>query len=958
MTLPGNMRNYLIVIILAIPFLLESCSDTERLSEERERIPLEGEWKFALDWNNIGIKEGWYNKSLAETVKFPGTTDEQEKGTKNTATEETTRLSRAYYYEGKAWYSKEINIPLSFIGKQVTLTLERTKATRVWLDSLFIGSANNILTPQKYDLSKVITPGRHKLTIMIDNGPNSVPDEIKGSHSWSDNTQTNWNGIIGDLFIEAAPTISIQSIQVYPNIENNTVTVHVRIRNKEVAERNGKIYFTAEVFNTQKKDKIKPQYFPLLVSPRENSYDFTFQMGSNTQLWSDISPSLYTLSISLKVDDIVDNQAVTFGMRHFSSEGSHFTINSKKLFLRGKHDACVFPLTGYPPMNKEEWIKVFNIAKSYGINHYRFHSWTPPKAAFDAADIVGIYIQTELPFWGILDKRNNSLNSFLKMEGDLILEDYGNHASFVMMTLGNELTGDENIMRGMVESFKTKDTRHLYAFGSNNYLGMFGQASGEDFLVSCRVGADTDSTFITHVRSSFSFADAYKGGYLNALYPSTRLTYESGINNCLIPVISHENGQFQIFPDFKEIGKYKGVLKPINLMIFKNRLEERELDDQIDDFHKASNAFAAICYKADIEMGLRTKGLGGFQILDLQDFPGQGTALVGILDAFMESKGGITPEEFSQFNNQIVPLALFDKYCWSNNETFECTIELANYSQEDIDEGFVDWQVNDENGKIVEMNQLISRFPQGEVTKAGNISFTLKKISKPTRLTLLLNLEGTDYKNSYSLWVYPESKEQEEPKNIQIATTVDEPLIKDLYEGKSIVLFPDAEKLKRLTLDGLFTPDYWNYSMFKGISEGLHREVSPGTLTLFTNPSHPLFKNFPTESHSNWQWWIIVRNSHPLILDEIPGRYKPIVQVVDNINRSHRLGLVFEFAVGKGKLLVCMANPEAIQQTPEGKQFYNSLLNYASSNQFNPSTQLTGDKLIHLFDNQKKISLH
>lgn len=951
------MKKNRIIALLTILISCISCNNTEKLAEERERIPLEGKWQFDLDPTNKGQKERWFNKSLSETVELPGTTDENKKGIKNSITEETMRLSRTYFYEGKAWYSKEINIPLSFIGKQVTLHLERTKAVKVWLDSTFIGSANNILTPQLYDLSKSITPGRHKLTIMIDNGPDSVPDEIKGSHAWTDNTQTNWNGIIGDLFIEAAPVISIQSIQVYPNIENNTVTVHVRIRNKEVAERNGKITFSAEAFNTPKKDKIKPQHYPLLVSPRENNYEFTLPMSSNTQLWSDFSPALYALSISLEVDNIVDNQTVNFGMRHFSTEGSNFTINSKKTFLRGKHDACVFPTTGYPPMNKEEWIKVFNIAKSYGINHYRFHSWTPPKAAFEAADIVGIYIQTELPFWGVLDKEKERLNTFLKTEGDLILENYGNHASFVMMALGNELTGDENIMRGMVESFKTKDTRHLYAFGSNNYLGMFGQGSGEDYLVSSRIGADTDSSFTTHVRSSFSFADAYKGGYLNALYPSTRLTYGNGINNCLIPVISHENGQFQVFPDFKEIGKYKGVLEPNNLKTFKKRLEKRELDDQIADFHKASTAFAAICYKADIEMALRTKGFGGFQLLDLQDYPGQGTALVGMLDAFMETKGGITPKEFSQFNNQIVPLALFDKYCWSNDETFECTVELANYSQEEIEEGFVDWQVKDENGKVIEINQLISRFPQGEVTKAGIISFPLKKINHPTRLTLLLSLEGTDYQNSYDLWVYPESKILKKPDNIEITSSVDTHLIKSLTEGNSVVLFPDAEKLQGIALNGLFTPDYWNFNMFKGISEGLHREVSPGTLTIFTNPSHPLFKEFPTESHSDWQWWIIVRNSLPLILDEIHGRYKPIVQVVDNINRCHRLGIVFEFAVGKGKLLVCMANPEAIVQTPEGKQFYNSLLKYAESSHFNPSTHLTEEELLHLFAIPKKASL-
>lgn len=949
------MKKTKLIALLALQLIIcISCTHTEKQSEERERIPLEGKWLFELDPSDKGEKENWYNKTLSETVKLPGTTDENKKGIKILNTEETMRLSRAFYYEGKAWYSKEINIPLSFIGKQVSLYLERTKAVKVWLDSTFIGSANNILTPQIYNISKYITPGRHKLTLLVDNGAGSVPDEIKGSNAWTDNTQTNWNGIIGDMYIEAAPTISVQSVQVFPNLDNNTATVHLRIRNREVAEKNGKITFSAEAINTKKKSKMKTQSFPLLVSPRANNYEFTLSMGSDAQLWSDISPTLYALTITMEVDNIIDVQTMNFGMRQFATEGTNFTINNKKVFLRGKHDGCVFPLTGYPPMNKEEWIRVFTIAKSYGINHYRFHSWTPPKAAFEAADIVGIYIQAELPFWGILTKENENLNTFLRREGDMILDNYGNHASFVMMALGNELSGDENIMRRMVESYKTKDTRHLYAFGSNNNLGKYGPGSGEDYVVSSRIGADTDSSYTTHIRSSFSFADAYKGGYLNALYPSTRLTYENGINNCPIPAISHENGQFQVFPDFKEIDKYKGILKPENLKIFKKRLEQRGLDDQIDEFHNASIAFSIICYKADIEMALRTKGFGGFQLLDLQDYPGQGTALIGILDAFMETKRGISPKGFSQFNSEIVPLALFDKYCWSNNETFTCTVELANYSQEEIEEGVVDWQIKDDKGKVIELNQLIATFPQGEATKAGVISFPLQKISRPTQLTLQLSLEGTNYFNSYQLWVYPEIKTVLKSEKIKIASAVDGNLIKDLYEGKSVLLFPDAKILQGIALNGLFTPDYWSYNTFKGISERVNREISPGTLTIFTNPLHPLFKEFPTESHSNWQWWIIVRNSLPLILDDIPGNYKPIVQVVDNIDRSHRLGIVFEFSVGKGRLLVCMANPEAIVQTVEGKQFYNSLIKYAESPIFQPLTHLSGKELVQLFDSQKK----
>ena len=88
--------------------------------------------------------------------------------------------------------------------------------------------------------------------------------------------------------------------------------------------------------------------------------------------------------------------------------------------------------------------------------------------------------------------------------------------------------------------------------------------------------------------------------------------------------------------------------------------------------------------------------------------------------------------------------------------------------------------------------------------------------------------------------------------------------------------------------------------------------MSPGTLGILTDPDHPMFRHFPTDMHTNWQWFSILKQSYPFILDKFPAGYKPIVQVIDNVERNHKLGLVFELAVGQGKLLVCMADLEAV----------------------------------------------
>ena len=942
-----------VTAILSLILFLFSCQEA-KYKPSRKTLNLNGIWQFAMDSSGIGIQEKWFADILTDSVQLPGTMDENHKGIPNKNRQETMRLSRELMYDGMAWYQKTVSIPEDWQGKSIRLKMERTKPTQVWVDETWIGSNNNLLTPQEYDLSAALLPGKHRITILVDNGSNALPKGVYGAHAMTEHTQTNWNGIIGEFQLEASSVTHLQNVQIYPDTENKKAIIKLQIVNPDEQLKEANIQITASTWNTDSPKNLKSKSFQVKLTQGNNLVDLSYELGKDAAFWSEFSPTLYKLNISLENKEVIDNCQVDFGLRQFKTEGTQFAINGTKTFLRGKHDACVFPLTGHPPMDTESWIRVFKIAKTYGINHYRFHTWTPPMAAFKAADIEGIYLSPELPYWGGMDQKNTDLNEFLLKEGDHISETYGNSASFVMFSLGNELSGDLSVMQNFVKHFRQTDERHLFSFGSNNYLGWKGQVEGEDYLVTCRIGAEKDSTFSSHVRASFSFADAYQGGIINGEYPSTTTNYQNAISKSTVPVIGHEIAQYQIYPNYDELKKYTGVLKPWNLEIFRKRLEENHLSDQALDFFKASGALSAICYRADIEIALRTPGFGGFQLLDLQDFPGQGTALVGLLDAFMDSKGLITPEAFREFCNQVVPLFLMDKYCWTNSETLNGLIQVANYSATELKNQTVKWELKNSQGEIIDQNAVTTTISQGGLTDVSKLNIDLKTIQSAQKLSLTISLPGTTYKNTYPLWVYPEKPNTTVPSDVLISNELNKKTLQSLENGQTVLLIPDHETVKDLTVGGLFTPDYWNYRMFKGISEWAKKPVSPGTLSILTNPEHPLFKDFPTEFHSNWQWWSIVKNSRPFILDKTEAGYRPIVQVVDNIERNHKLGLVFEFAVGKGKLLVCMADLTKIQDKPEGRQFYSSILSYLESDQFKPQTSISETELISLFKTKVK----
>lgn len=941
------MKNLIKLVTLLLTAGFYSACTRQLPPDTQSRIPLEGNWGLQLDIAGAGIAPDWLTKSCTDSLFLPGTTDMGKKGTYNTDMTLTTSLSREYVFEGKALYTKQVDIPEEWDGTSVRLVMERTKPTTIWIDGKEVGANNDISTAQQYDLSSYLFPGTHTVAILVDNGKQAVPEKVYGSsHAYSASTQTNWNGIIGDFYLESVPLCGIDDIQLYPDVAKKVVTARVTLRNPDKGAGKGILSFYAEAWNTDKQHKTPVQTVEVDWTKPEQELELA--LGDKALLWSEFTPSLYRFSVSLKTDQSVDTEQATFGLRDFKTKGRQFTMNGKTTFLRGKHDACVFPLIAHTAMDVETWRHYFQVAKQYGINHYRFHSWCPPEACFEAADIEGIYLQPELPIWGNIDIDDTELCDYLLKEGRNLHRAYSNHASFVMFGLGNEMSGEEGLAM-LIQTFKKEDNRHIYSSGSNNYLGFKGKQANEDYFTTCRVGREGDKQFNTHARASFSFADAYDGGYLNHTYPNSEMDFSSANVLCDVPIISHETGQFQVYPNYEEIKKYTGVLKPRNFEIFKKRLEEAGMINLAYDFMMASGKWSALLYRADIEMNLRTPEWGGFQLLDLQDYPGQGSAYVGILDAFMESKGLIAPEEWRHFCSEVVPLFCTEKFCWTNDEALTGEVEIANYSESDLNSKQLSWTLTDSKQQVLDKGVLPLQVKQGELAKVGTLKPAIASVRKAEKVTLALSIDGTPYRNDYSLWIYPAADKEVAPSEDICVTDDLDAHLKYLTEGGKVLWFPSKDKHKDQTVGGLFQTDYWNYRMFRTICENLDRPVSPGTLGILTDPGHPALADFPTEFHTNWQWFPIIKQSYPMILDRLSDDYRPIVQVIDNVERNHKLGLLFEFKVGNGKLLVCMSDLKAVQDKPEARQFYRSILEYMESSAFAPSYSLSAKDLQDLF---------
>lgn len=887
-------------------------------SSPRLMIDLAGEWRYSL----ADVPDSVADSGI---LILPGTLDTNSAGIPVPDTGVTTQLSRRHTYQGKASFSKTIQIPESWAGKTILLNMERTRPTSVKVDGVDAGFRNSISAPQVYDLSRFLTPGHHTIEITVDNDK-AIPEAVRNnSHACTESTQTNWNGIIGDFYLSALNPAHFADIRISPDADTKSFSISGTVTNPDRIP----LYVTATAGGITTTAPV--------AADNSGTFSTTLSLLPSAQLWSEWNPALTEISLSLKDDsgNLLDTSSRKTGLRRFSTSGTHFTINGDTTFLRGRHDAAVWPLTAHVPTDKESWRRYFSILKEYGLNHVRFHSWTPPEACFAAADEAGVYLQPELTIWGQVDDKQAHLTEFLTEDMKEILKAYSHHPSFTMFAIGNELWGDTAVMRKYIDKARETVPGLLATYGSNIYLGWNGHIPGEDYLVTCRVGGGPG--FSTHSRASFSFADADNGGIMNSSYPNTTSTFSNALSLSPVPVVGHETGQYQFYPDYAEIDKYTGVLRADNLKAFRERADKAGTLRKAGKYYDAAGKWAARLYKADTEMNLRTPGMGGFQLLDIQDYPGQGTALVGILDAFLDSKGFVTPEQWREACSDLTVLALLPKYCFSSGETIEIPLRVANYSLKNTDGSEVVWTLPFATGK--------TSVAQGKgVVDAGVISLPAPGLKKPEKVTLSLKLADTLATNSYDLWIFPAEERLKPVKNVTVTDNLDHALTL-LADGKRVILCPDSATTSQTTIGPLFTTDYWNYRMFKTIAENAGKTPSPGTMGLLIDDTHPMFDNFPTNNHTDWQWFSVASNSRPLIIDRLPSTFDPTIEPIDNIERDYRLALLMECWVGDGRLMIIMADKDKVASTPEGRWFLRAAEEYIASKECKPRLSLSPRQL-------------
>ena len=285
-------------------------------------IDLRGRWQFAIDRSSEGVMPLRY----AETITLPGSMLTNGKGDPvsvntqwvgslydssyffNPRMEPYRRpgntkfpffLTPSRHYVGNAWYQRTVVVPKTWKKRRVTLFLERPHIeTTVYVNGKEVGHQMSLSVPHQYDITDAVRFGKkNTITIKVYNGIENVCVG-QDSHSVTDQTQGDWNGIAGRIELRSLPLIH----RLRVNTDITTATSHILL----------------------------------------NDTTYNIRLPQPLKLWSETTPHLYTERLPYRGDTV----SVTFGVREIATQGRHLMLNGHEIKLRGTVENCCFPETG------------------------------------------------------------------------------------------------------------------------------------------------------------------------------------------------------------------------------------------------------------------------------------------------------------------------------------------------------------------------------------------------------------------------------------------------------------------------------------------------------------------------------------------------------------------------------------------------------------------------------------
>ncbi|UCH34240.1 MAG: hypothetical protein JSV65_17170 [Armatimonadota bacterium] len=905
------------------------------LRHDRERaLSLDGTWLFRLDPDERGRAQGWFKRpgALRDRIEVPGCWQGQGFGGDGADTPWDFRLPARVFlatYQGTAWYGSTFDVPEQWKGSRIWLNFGGVHpAAEVWLNGTRLGAHSGPFVPFAFAVTKHVRSGaRNFLAVRV----HEQNRWMGFAYDWAG----HWSGLYRSVELTATGRSWIERLWIHPDVDGERLRCRVEIGG---AGRRALFLFVAAgpldgapVAETTRR----------LTGP--GPHRFSLPMPE-PRLWSPDAPHLYRVDAAISDGrEVEDACSERVGFVKLAAEGKHFLINGDPYYMRGSGDFLAHPETGSPDTDRDRWRRKLATLREYGYNYVRCQSYVPAPEYFDAADEVGLLVQSEMGMlgaWAGMDPWHGyawptpkpAFRDALKWQWNRTVMRDVNHPSAAIYCMSNEL--------GQGTSFP-------------------------DTAWQCSRDTKAIKPSACVIWTDGGFNPSLPGDFVNA---------EANVDDkTTLPVIQHEFRWWSSYPDVRTKRKYRGAVRPYAIETAEEAARLHGIHHLLPEMAEVSHRLQYVEARGKMEACRRDHprlaGICHFNAMDI------GYSPQGVLDEFYERKL-VSGETWRRTNGDTVIMMDrgFDDRVLAAREVLRCGLSVSDFSHPPLASPKLEWRI------LAGKKQFASGLARYRhrpfcTCRAATIRVELPAVAEPVALTLRAALRDGRrvFHNEWSFWLFPKAegalsgtsaavygsprhswlksvrsipriparRTGEGPlPRVVLAERLDVRLVDHCRGGGRVILAAPEHVLRpfpgKLGQDAayFFLPPANYPPLEDGHSGTIIRD-------------HPVLGGLPHDGFADLQFFRLIRSAPPVDLECLGlGKSEPVIRALSTYFVGLPLAYLVEAAVGDGGVILCALDLD--QKLPEARYLLAAMVRHAASDALRPAAGLSDQALVRL----------
>lgn len=431
-----------------------------KLFAQRDTIPINANWKFAVDLKGVGLAQNWNIRGLprAIAVNLPHTWN--------------VDVATQNHY-GWGWYSYTLDVPNSWKNKNVMLQFGAINHTsKIYINGKQI--AENIgdgFNQIKVNLGGKIIYGKpNVIKVAVNNAYSEKKVPFTNSFDWP-----NDGGIIRKVALIVSGKPSAHYIHAEPQLNTTDSSAHLKIKLGFDKPNNNLRY---ELKITEDNQNTNNTVFSKVLKPTWQNNEAVAEVDlAKVNPWHFDFPNLYKVQVKvMQANKVVDELSASIGFKDLQIKEGQILLNGEAIKLMGTEwTAGSDPNYGFAEPDSII-LKHCKMLKAVNTIFTRMH-FQQDELFYDFCDRNGILVQQEIPLWGPETPASKDVSAIALQQLEYMVDNFYNHTSIFSWAVGNELRGRDADVKEMIARLMQQaahlDKTRMKAYVSNTLTSSF-----------------------------------------------------------------------------------------------------------------------------------------------------------------------------------------------------------------------------------------------------------------------------------------------------------------------------------------------------------------------------------------------------------------------------------------------------------------------------------------------------